>query len=84
MLAALLNFLMPGVGYLYVGRRVAFGVVLFLGELVTWVGVAVGEINSFGLILLSGAVLLSAAFAGDAWSEATAVNRERLEKHECG
>ena len=80
-LAALLNFLMPGVGYLYVGRRVAFGVVLFLGELVAWTGVAVGESNSFGLIFLLGAVLLSLAFAGDAWSEAGSVNQEsRLAK----
>ena len=83
-LAALLNFLMPGVGYLYVGRRVGFGVVLFLGELLAWIGIAVGESNSFGMIFVFGAVLLSLAFAGDAWNEAGAVNRERFETSEKG
>ena len=33
-LAALLNFLLPGVGYLYVGRRVGFAVLLFIGYLI--------------------------------------------------
>lgn len=32
-LAALLNLLLPGVGYLYVGRRVGFAALLFIGVL---------------------------------------------------
>lgn len=36
-LAALLNFLLPGVGYLYVGRRVGFAVLLFIAYLI-WSG----------------------------------------------
>ena len=38
-MAAFLNFVFPGVGYIYAGRRVGFGVMLFLSELLILAGV---------------------------------------------
>ena len=39
-LAGFLNFFCPGVGYIYAGRRVGFGVTLFFSALLWWIGAA--------------------------------------------
>ncbi|MBS3131380.1 hypothetical protein J4212_03025 [Candidatus Woesearchaeota archaeon] len=37
-LAALLNLIIPGLGYLYVGRRITFAVLLVSGEILALIG----------------------------------------------
>lgn len=76
LLAAILNFLLPGVGYLYAGRRIVFAVLLFIGNIL---GIyAVFDIDGIGAIYFIAAVIISAAFALDAWNEAERANSETL------
>ena len=58
-LAAFLNFVFPGVGYIYAGRRVGFGVMLFLSELLILAGVMLlGAFPEFRVLLTEPAVWL--------------------------
>ena len=74
-LAAVLNLLLPGVGYLYVGRRITFGVLLFIGYLLaifaTWS-------RDFSGLELVASVIIIVAFAIDAWSEASNNNKSAI------
>lgn len=76
-LAALLNLLLPGVGYLYVGRRVGFAVLLFIGYLI---GAAEafsddGTISGFEAVA---SIIIGFAFAVDGWGEADRRNKGSL------
>ena len=74
-LAACLNFLWPGVGYLYVGRRVGFAVMLFIAELLLLLAVVTADWSGPGGLFYAGSLLAGLAFATDAWNEAKIVNR---------
>ena len=76
-LAAVLNFLFPGVGYLYVGRRVTFAVLLFIGYLFGIFAFFIEEFRFGGLELVSSTVV-AIAFAIDAWSEASNHNKSTI------
>ena len=71
-LAAILNLILPGVGYLYVGSRIIFAVMLFIGYLLaifaTWS-------KDFGGLELMAGGIVTVAFAIDAWYEATNHNK---------
>ena len=72
-LAAVLNFIIPGVGYLYVGRRTEFAVILLAGWIISLgvSGSAFAGASTFdaGLIALS-ELLMMMAFAYDGYMSA--------------
>lgn len=73
--AAVLNFLIPGVGYLYNGSRVVFGtLVLFTSFIATYVFFTIP--NAHTPIELVGGLVLGGAFAYDAYEEAEEITRE--------
>lgn len=73
-LAALLNFLLPGVGYLYVGRRVGFAVLLFIAYLVGTMGFIIDDGVVNGIEAVS-SFIIGIAFAVDGWGEADRRNK---------
>jgi hypothetical protein len=76
-LAALLNIMISGVGYLYVGKRVAFGVLILLSEVSfqAWVmmrpDILTLMINPWVII---GGMLWTIALGIDAYHDAKAAN----------
>jgi len=73
-LAVLLNFLLGGAAYLYLGRRRLFGVLVIIGFVVWGVDslvtpMSVGEVAAD--------LILAGAFAYDGYREAKEVNRLR-------
>ncbi|MBU1726354.1 MAG: hypothetical protein KJ880_01830 [Candidatus Omnitrophica bacterium] len=77
-LAAVLNILVNGLGYIYIGKRKAFGLLLMLAQISTCVWVLKSQPASVYLfrdfwISLSG-ILYSAAFAFDAYKLAKETN----------
>jgi len=74
-LAAILNALIPGLGYLYIRKRILFGALLigWTFAATVWVFLMPEEIfnqifwNVWGVL---GMILLAAAFAVDAYKEA--------------
>lgn len=75
LLAAILNFVLPGVGYLYAGRRIVFAVLLFIGNIL---GIYAAFDMNIGAAYFIAAVIISVAFALDAWNEAERANSETL------
>ena len=73
-LAALLNLLLPGVGYLYVGRRVGFAVLLFIGYLIGAAEAFSDDGTISGLEAVA-SIIIGFAFAVDGWSEADRRNK---------
>ena len=77
-IAAILNLLLFGAGYVYNGKRVGLGVAL----IVAWVLIRIGEIPiyltglvfNYWLILFFGIVTLQISFATDAYKEAKQIN----------
>jgi len=77
-LAAILNLLFFGGGYIYNGQRTGFGVGLVIG----WLLVRFGEIpiylthlvDSKWLILFIGLVIMQFSFAYDGYNEAKKIN----------
>lgn len=69
--AALLNFLIAGLGYLYVGKRVGFGVGLVLWE-VTFLGLS--ATNELSAIELLSMIMLGLIFAYDGYATAKEAN----------
>lgn len=76
-LAALLNFLLPGVGYLYVGRRVGFAVLLFIGYLIGTAEAFSDDGTISGLEAVA-SIIIGFAFAVDRWGEADRRNKGSL------
>jgi len=74
-LAAILNALIPGLGYLYIRKRILFGTLLIGWTFVAtvWVYLIPAEIFNqifWNVLGVSGMILLAAAFAIDAYKEA--------------
>ena len=88
LLAALLNLFIPGSGYIYVGTRLRFGVLLVGATVLTLAapteegeGQAVNATdmaNFLGdpgnLVLFVAAIMIAVAFAYDAWRDANSFN----------
>jgi len=73
LIAMILNLLLPGLGYVYIGKRIAFGIGL------TFLGITMGFVSIYAELprvvfieALAGALL----FALDGWNTAKEVNRE--------
>jgi predicted nucleic acid-binding Zn ribbon protein len=69
-IAALLNFLFWGLGYLYNGKRIWFGTILLLTAIID---AAVALAQGFRAWDLPSSLLLSVAFAYDAYKEASEI-----------
>ena len=69
-LASILNFLIWGLGYLYIGKRRTFGVLLVIGEILLLVLVPVSAWTEADSLSLPGWILMSIAFAYDAYKSA--------------
>lgn len=81
-LAAVLNFLFYGVGYIYVGRRVLFGVVLLIvgiAETVFWLSTGTMTMPPE---FIATSLAASGAFAYDGYRDAQ--ERNRLGEMGCG
>jgi hypothetical protein len=87
-IAAVLNFMLYGLGYVYVGKRKVFGWILLLGHLVSFVTLGYslefpittyplsGAALAYSRLAIIGALILEAAFAYDAYQLAEEFNRE--------
>ena len=78
-LAAVLNLILPGVGYIYIGEsRVVFGVMLLISEIASFfIGFLSPSADSatFSWFNLIPVVAFSVAFVVDAFLEAGRVNK---------
>ncbi len=84
--AALFNFLVPGAGYVYVGRRLKFGVLLVAGAALTIFGPAPEYANDApediallvgdpGVVVMAiSALIIAAGFAYDGYNDAVEHN----------
>ena len=80
-LAAILNLVLFGAGYIYNGKRVMLGTAL----IVAWILIRVGEIPIYltnlvfndWLILFFGIVVLQISFASDGYKEAKEINSQK-------
>ena len=89
--AALFNFLVPGAGYVYVGRRLKFGVLLIAGTALTIFGPAPEYANEAPediallvgdpgvLVMAISALLIAAGFAYDGYNDAVEHNNKLAE-----
>jgi hypothetical protein len=77
-LAALLNLLLPGAGYLYIGKRKVFAIILMTGMVIGYFG----GTSTTGLSMLdkaaifTSALLFVVAFSYDAYIEALEANEQ--------
>lgn len=80
-IAAILNLVLFGAGYLYNGKRKGLGIALILA----WVVMRIGEIKIYltglvfndWLILFCGIVVLQFSLASDAYREAKMINGQK-------
>jgi len=72
--AAVLNFLLPGLGYVYVGKRVGFGTGLLLSSIFLYWGISLGNLTP---IVLIDSIILTLLFAYDGYRTAEEVNRRK-------
>ena len=66
-LAAILNFFIWGLGYLYLGKRTTFGILLVIGEIVGAAAIFTETLGNISSVML---FIFSIAFAVDAYYEA--------------
>ena len=69
--AAILNFILPGLGYVYTGKRIEFGVGLILWGVFSFIAGFIYGFNS--LYILD--IFLSLLFAYDGYKTAEEVNK---------
>lgn len=77
-LAALLNFILPGLGYLYIGKRLLFGLFIALSFLFVIADFLIYDIVYPELTYISilSSLLTLIAFAYDGYKTAEEVNKE--------
>jgi len=73
-LAALLNLLLPGLGYVYTGKRVGFGVGILFTSLILFYGVPSSAISN---ILWLDSFIMALLFAYDGYRTAEEVNLKK-------
>lgn len=68
-LAALLNFFLPGAGYLLLGHQVALSLLWLVGVIgLTWVEFSIQAVAPQAyMVMFASVLLMNAAFAIDAW-----------------
>ncbi len=80
-LAALLNIIIAGLGYIYVGKRILFGVLLIIMEILAYIWYFIDSstaltLLSSPLVLLSGLIFII-AIAIDAYKDAKEINQSQ-------
>jgi len=67
-IAAILNFFIWGLGYLYLGKKTTFGVILVIGSIISLLAVAFPSGTNLGYdtVQALGLLVVSVAFAWDA------------------
>ena len=70
--AAVLNFILYGLGYVYVGKRVGFGIGLLLSGIILYWGVSIGDLPA---VVWIDSIILAFLFAYDGYKTAEEVNR---------
>ena len=74
-LAAVLNFVLPGLGYLYVGsKRQVFNMGLIIGSMLGLLSPALWRAESDAAAIVSG-LIIAVAFAVDAFQDTVARNK---------
>ena len=80
-IAAILNLLLFGGGYLYNGKRKGMGMALILAwVLIRWGEISIyltGLVTAKWLVLFTGLIVLMFSLAADAYHEAKMINAER-------
>ena len=77
-LSALLNFILPGVGYIYNGKRKFLGYALLIIVFITLLGDFYYQPElPFIWYELFGHIVLATAFAYDAYSDAKKINKKK-------
>lgn len=74
--AAILNLLLPGLGYVYVGKRIGFGVGLIFSGIILWgfATLSYNTVTNFPLVMWIDTIILSILFAYDGFNTAKEVN----------
>ena len=75
--AATLNAILPGLGYLYVGKRKNFGVMLIVAAILIMIIPSTGEWSSQDTLSLPSAIVVMLAFAYDGYRTAEEANRRK-------
>ena len=70
--SAILNFLLPGLGYVYTGKRTAFGIGLLLSSIILYWGVSFTDLPP---VVWVDAFILAILFAYDGYKTAEEVNQ---------
>jgi TM2 domain-containing membrane protein YozV len=75
-IALILNLIIWGVGYIYNGKRVGFGVLLLFADIIgmTLLSFSLAIINPFFWFTI---IILSLAFAHDGYKEAKEINKQK-------
>ena len=74
LVAAILNFILYGLGYVYVGKRVGFGIGLLLSSILLYWGVSIGDLPP--VVLIDG-IIMAFLFAYDGYKTAEEVNQRK-------
>jgi len=72
-LSAILNFILPGLGYVYVGKRVGFGIGLVVWGAILLYSIATIELHP---VVWLDAFVMDILFAYDGYKTAEEVNKE--------
>lgn len=73
-IAAILNFILYGLGYVYVGKRVVFGVGLLLSSIILYWGLSLGDLP---LVVVVDSIIFSFLLAYDGYKTAEEVNQKK-------
>ena len=76
LIAALLNFFLIGLGYLYVGKRVWFGIGLIVWNIL-FTGIVLLNPGLDSPLIWLDSIALSFLFAWDGWKTAEEVNKSK-------
>ncbi len=80
-IAALLNFLVPGVGYIYAKKRVVFGIIMFLSMVIFSIYSSLlynlYEIPAYLNMFFAAFLILSVGFAYDIYTELMSVKEKK-------
>jgi hypothetical protein len=73
-LAALLNILLPGLGYVYAGKRTGFGIGIILTSLFLFWGISFQDLP--GMVWVD-SFIMSLLFAYDGYKDAQEINLQK-------
>jgi uncharacterized protein YacL len=74
LIAAILNFILYGLGYVYAGKRVGFGIGLLLTSVLLYWGIS---FNDLPVVVWIDSIIISFLLAYDGYRTAEEVNQEK-------